>query len=91
MKFETSMGLNRCPRCGHPMSPCFAVSDTIKGHDRSDGKVVMVLRHWWCQSCGHDERAIGRERMIELHDMASHPSASYFPKKSDDHPGDVNE
>lgn len=56
----------KCPCCGHRMTPCFAASNTLAGHDKSNGRSVLVLRHWWCQSCGHDERAIGRERLIQV-------------------------
>ena len=48
-----------CPHCAHPLTACIAASEQ------------MQVRHWWCQVCGYESRAIGRERMIAVEQVVS--------------------
>ena len=46
-----------CPECRTPMTSCWSENEHT-------GK--LVLKHWYCCNCTHDERAIGRERMFDF-------------------------
>lgn len=46
-----------CDACGSIMVGCFHAADGFK------------LKHWLCLVCGEEDRAIGRERMIEPGDI----------------------
>lgn len=47
-----------CPSCGWSAEPVHRVADVPS----------PVLRGWYCTHCNHFERAIGRERKLEVND-----------------------
>jgi len=53
-----------CPHSQNPLSPC------IHAQDRRQ------VRHGLCGECGHDTRAIGRERLLTADDYGDPVQAS---------------